>query len=248
MNQLDLLTSSQEGIPASHSVLPGSDEARQMTATSGRSLLGLYENSGRVGLLAKTLLAISTWASTTCYLTWKDSATPGKRLLFRLALSAPTTGETVSGLLHTPTASGNQMASSMREKYPGAYGLLPTPTTIYTRENWSIEEIMRRQAEVKAATLKKGKHHTGNGFGLNLAQAARLWPTPTATMHKGSSPAALTRRNGRDRTNDRLDHKMQAVEGSGSLNPTWVEWLMGYPIGWTELRDSGTPSSPKSQK
>ena len=21
----------------------------------------------------------------------------------------------------------------------------------------------------------------------------------------------------------------------GSLNPTWVEWLMGWPIGWTAL-------------
>lgn len=22
---------------------------------------------------------------------------------------------------------------------------------------------------------------------------------------------------------------------SGQLNPEWVEWLMGWPIGWTEL-------------
>ena len=27
----------------------------------------------------------------------------------------------------------------------------------------------------------------------------------------------------------------------GSLNPTWVEWLMGYPLGWTDLGDSETP-------
>jgi hypothetical protein len=26
----------------------------------------------------------------------------------------------------------------------------------------------------------------------------------------------------------------QEVRG-GSLNPTWVEWLMGYPTGWTNL-------------
>jgi hypothetical protein len=29
--------------------------------------------------------------------------------------------------------------------------------------------------------------------------------------------------------------------GNGSLNPTWVEWLMGFPIGWTDLEDSETP-------
>jgi hypothetical protein len=22
----------------------------------------------------------------------------------------------------------------------------------------------------------------------------------------------------------------------GQLNPTWVEWLMGWPIGWTDLK------------
>ncbi len=33
-----------------------------------------------------------------------------------------------------------------------------------------------------------------------------LWPTPTTCMHKGTSPAALTRKNGASRANDRLDH------------------------------------------
>ena len=26
----------------------------------------------------------------------------------------------------------------------------------------------------------------------------------------------------------------------GSLNPTWVEWLMGWPLGWTDSALSGT--------
>jgi DNA (cytosine-5)-methyltransferase 1 len=25
---------------------------------------------------------------------------------------------------------------------------------------------------------------------------------------------------------------------SGQLNPTWVEWLMGWPLGWTDLKPS----------
>jgi hypothetical protein len=24
---------------------------------------------------------------------------------------------------------------------------------------------------------------------------------------------------------------------SGKLNPNWVEWLMGYPTGWTDLNN-----------
>lgn len=32
----------------------------------------------------------------------------------------------------------------------------------------------------------------------------------------------------------------------GLLNPNWIEWLMGYPIGWTELDASETRSSRSS--
>jgi hypothetical protein len=27
-----------------------------------------------------------------------------------------------------------------------------------------------------------------------------------------------------------------AVHAGGTLNPEWVEWLMGWPIGWTDLK------------
>lgn len=68
-----------------------------------------------------------------------------------------------------------------------------------------------------------------------LSAQVKLWPTPCASMSKGSSPASLTRRNGRDRSSDRLDHAVMAADG-GQLNPQWVEWLMGFPIGHTDLK------------
>ena len=34
--------------------------------------------------------------------------------------------------------------------------------------------------------------------------------------------------------------------GGGRLNPDWVEWLMGLPIGWTALEPLETPSYPPS--
>jgi len=75
-----------------------------------------------------------------------------------------------------------------------------------------------------------------------------LWPTPTSSEHKyrlqGSSQQSkcleAMARTGRL-------SKTPMAKGAG-LNPAFVEWLMGYPEGWTELKDSETPSSRKSRQ
>lgn len=74
---------------------------------------------------------------------------------------------------------------------------------------------------------------------LGWAVAITMWPTPVASMSKGSSQNCLTRKNGKSRANDRLDHAIMSSDG-GHLNPDWVEWLMGWPIGWTDLKPLGT--------
>jgi hypothetical protein len=60
-------------------------------------------------------------------------------------------------------------------------------------------------------------------------------PTPVASMSKGSSPGALTRKSGRSRARDRLDHYVMSIDG-GPLSPEYAEWLMGWPIGLTDLK------------
>jgi hypothetical protein len=103
------------------------------------------------------------------------------------------------------------------------HGLWPTPMAGDTIPRTNESYIKRRETMGLPITLS-----------MKVARS-ELWPTPTASMFKGSSPAALTRKTGASRENDRLDHKMQATEGSGSLNPPWVEALMGFPAGWTDL-------------
>lgn len=42
-----------------------------------------------------------------------------------------------------------------------------------------------------------------------------------------------------------VESRMRFVIGPGPLAPNFMEWLMGFPPGWTELTEQQTPSSPK---
>ena len=183
-----------EDFPASLSVLPGSEEAKKMTVTSGLNISGLYKKSDPVGLLAKMLLASSIWASTKCFLTWKVKTTPAKRLLFQLVPSTPRTEEIESGFWQTPSA--------------GDGG---TPRT---------------------------QKYIDGGFQIHLStQVATptLWPTPRASEWKGVGPIGSKSHQHR-LAKGYLDAGVQEVNGAtGQLNPNWVEWLMGFPPGWTDI-------------
>ena len=181
--EYEQLTLFQEGSHASHSVLPGSEKAGKMTVTSGLKCLELYQNSGPLGSLVRTLLGSSIWRSTRCTLTWKTKVTPSGRLLFRLVPSTPRTGGTDARLSGV--------------------------------ERWK-----------KNITGEDGE--------------PILWKTPIASdaVHMYPTPKAQNCRGNGERHGDG-GPSLDVVVG-GQLNPTWVEWLMGFPLGWTDLNASET--------
>jgi hypothetical protein len=78
---------------------------------------------------------------------------------------------------------------------------------------------------------------------MPLTMAVQIWPTPTQRIWKGGGQA-MTRPDGKSRM-DMLDWAVEHQSG-GRLSPMWVEWLMGFPLGWTDLKPSETQSFPKS--
>lgn len=72
--------------------------------------------------------------------------------------------------------------------------------------------------------------------------ARHQWATPCRSDEKG--PKGTPTKGGRNLPR----------EAGGHLNPTWVEWLMGFPAGWTaacaetDSEPSVTPSSPSARK
>jgi len=97
--------------------------------------------------------------------------------------------------------------------------------------------------------LQSSQQQEGSMHSVNLSQAVRMWPTPLKSDYNprissanwtGTSdlPSVVT---AAEEANGNLQ-----PQGGGSLNPTWVEWLMGWPIGWTDLKLSGTDKCPPS--
>jgi len=82
------------------------------------------------------------------------------------------------------------------------------------------------------------------GLVSRVNEAERIyWPTPSVTTTGG--PTGL---GGGSGNKEKLEQVGLQKMATGQLNPRWVEWLMGYPPGWTALEDSAMPSSRKSRK
>ena len=83
-------------------------------------------------------------------------------------------------------------------------------------------------------------------------QFTTLIPTPTASEYRGAAANRCwmpperererERRGGGGKYRHRLCELLECTPlGTiGRMNPEYLEWLMGYPIGWSELNASGT--------
>ncbi len=147
--------------------------------------------------------------------------------------------ESASGFWQTPVADDavNRQAgkwNSRGEPKLSAQVLLPTPTRDSKRETfWPTPTVCGNHNRNGASAT--------SGDGLATVVAQRTWPTATATAYKGWSP-----NHNRANTDDRLDYTVEREAFQPGqqtppmrLNPNWVEWLMGWPIGHTDLRPLG---------
>ncbi len=72
--------------------------------------------------------------------------------------------------------------------------------------------------------------------GPSLMEAVKMWPTPQAfdATDLQRSQEALDRAKTRGGCRN-LREEVKTDGSTGQLNPRWVEWLMGFPDGWTDL-------------
>ena len=113
-----------------------------------------------------------------------------------------------------------------RAQNPAEAAFWPTPTARDHKGANSLQHLTRQGHK---------KNHTGQ-----LANAVRLYPTPTtgAGLCGGAGNYKQLKDLEKSGQITEEERRSMASGGGGQLNPTWVEWLMGFPIGWTDLKDS----------
>lgn len=240
--QIDIeewLASSPAATHASRSVPPANGRGKKTTATSGLKCFELSKSAGRLGSLLKTLLVTYEWAWIKHSLTWKPQVTPEGRLIFRLVRSARRTKGKGSGLWPTITVGGGGQTlpagTSMTGKMPNG-----------VKRTVSLEQFVNRVESDLWPTPRAGDADKRGNFDPTdqrngLPGAVRLWPTPIASDSKGVPTQKMIQERLARRPTEgvNLSEEIARAENhsnlrGGILNPMWVEWLMGYPLGWTD--------------
>ena len=181
---------------------------------------------------------------------WPRSGMTADGQCWELSALERRTKETGSGLWPTPTAAlhwsgGSDCAGKRRpENLASAVKTWPTPTSSLgtnggkvtptkAREGGTLIEALSARTTWPTPTVcgnynRKGASATS---GDGLATAVLKCATPTSRdWRSGKASQATMERNSRP-----LSEQI-----GGSLNPTWVEWLMGWPLGWTDLKPLAT--------
>ena len=183
---------------------------------------GTEADSGAIwqGSFAKYDRATSSWKTRQCSLLGGSTEISGTRpkwgsmrdgeLLAPTTLEPPTNGKGC-GLWPTPTCGGG--GQTLPE------GTTPTGKTPEGRKQTVCLERYVQMVEKK------------------------IWPTPTVCGNYNRKGSSATSGDGLETAvkrhlSDARSHGRQTQQMR--LNPEWVEWLMGWPIGWTELRPLGT--------
>ena len=210
-----------------------SKRAKGMIDTSGRRCSELSPSCARVALSVRTFLESSRLPPGRWSRIWSVLAITSSCLILRLRLSERGTDDQgysspASQMWPTPTRmdyakermrSTQQKAGSRRSlDLPSAVRLWPTPRTN------EYKDVLQSVPPSRQKDLGK----------CNLTQAVamdQMLATPCARDYRTGQRKRYENKDRANNLNDQI---------GGQLNSMWVEWLMGFPQGWTDLNASGT--------
>lgn len=128
-----------------------------------------------------------------------------------------------SGFVPTPQARDHKGSSGNSKK--GTTCDLPT----WVRQNGLVP------------TLTVNGNNNRRGASKNSGDGLATW------VRRHATPTASDATRGGKITDNMTGQSLRQQIG-GPLNPTWLEWLMGFPSGWTELDASAMPKSQRKPR
>lgn len=165
---------------------------------------------------------LSLFAGLTAYSgTWPPSGMMRRGTVWERVASAHRTGESACSSSPFATETANQLAPSMQKHMIWPTPMASTPNDGETPRTW-IDRWIRNVTKTTGAT--------NAGVPLAIAATAPI-------VQEVARPGTL------ERARDLLVRSAEdpAMTTPGRMNPRWVEWLMGFPVGWTSSGPSETP-------
>lgn len=233
---------------------PTVTDARDMPARTKVSRAGLGETPSAKHALS-LMVAVKVWPTPTVT---GNHNRKGLRKTSGDGLSTAVKRE----MMPTPTATdGKRNGRMMRGNHSlPSYvkDMVPTPTKSdgaggvrlkrrSTKQGQPLREFVVPQATMATDQLglfqdAPEREQVGSG----------MLPTPNSRDWKDTGSQEMLARAGAKHQRTLPRHvAMESTEPdslpTGSLNPRWVVWLMGFPTAWLNLKRSATPSSRKSR-
>lgn len=194
--------------PASHSASQENDKAKTTRDTCFRSFLKP---------LADYDPATRSWKMFGDTYLWGES--PSLETL-------PVSGMTVNGVLYQQPA-----WEPITEETESL--LFPTPTAVMRPMEGNVRLF---RAQVLAGHMTEQEAEQILGKSVWEAQGKLPpFPTPTASSWGNEGSRKILEKHLEQGSITADDMKAMTAGNGGRLNPAWIEWLMGFPPGWTDL-------------
>jgi len=250
------LTSSLEDIRANRLVRLEREAGSKTPVISGHTSDGTYNQLNLFNASSRTSKDTSRLDSTASSATWKKMVTAQRGEYSQRKKLARHTNANESSYLPTPSATSygnNQGGAAGRTgkvrhslESMARHNLWPTPAYLLgmtQKPTHSVptptasDHIERKNTNVGASN---GELNFKTNKSVSLDRYVKMWPTPRASEHKDCGPVGSKSHTHMDKRSYLCAKAKDPDQPRGLLNPTWVEWLMGVPTGWTGLDSWGT--------
>lgn len=240
--------------PANLTPSRGSAGAVTTPATSGPTAVASSESAGLDLSFSKTLMASNPTTGHELDPTFVRWATGIRKDCGRRLKWAQARGVNVGSLWHTPT---RDYSSSDTGEWTGRYyirenGVKVTSQLVHQAANWPAPTGYATKgglwptatAQDQKGPSRHGQYHPHP----SLPMAAKMWPEPGRDSGLPEEGHPVDGYLGRVAGSPNLaqsvvehSHQAPTIQESGHtcspvcrrLNPLFVEWLMGWPLGWT---------------